>query len=66
MPGTDRLPAFLAAGLLLNLTPGPDAFLVLSNALRGGMRSGLVAALGISAGCCVHIVAEAGGPTTIP
>ena len=47
---------FTLAGLLLNLTPGPDVLYVVSNALRNGARAGVVAALGITAGCFVHIV----------
>lgn len=61
MPDTAQLLTFIAAGLLLNLTPGPDVFFILTNALRSGVRAGLVAALGIMAGCCVHIVAAAVG-----
>ena len=61
MPDTPQLLAFIAAGLLLNLTPGPDVFLVVTQAARGGVRAGLAAALGIAAGCCVHIAAAALG-----
>ena len=57
----DQLSLFVAAGLLLNLTPGPDVLYVVSNALRGGARVGMVAALGITAGCFVHIFAAAAG-----
>ena len=57
----DQLLLFIAAGLLLNLTPGPDVLYVVSNALRGGARVGVVAALGITAGCFVHIFAAAVG-----
>ena len=59
MPDTPALLAFIAAGLLLNLTPGPDVFYIVNHALRSGVRAGLVAALGITAGCCVHIAAAA-------
>lgn len=65
MPDTPQLLAFIAAGLLLNLTPGPDVFFILTNALRRGARAGLVAALGITAGCCVHIVAAAVGVSAL-
>lgn len=59
--GIQQLPLFIGAGLLLNLTPGPDVFYILSHGLRSGARAGVVAALGITAGCCVHIVAAALG-----
>jgi len=65
MPDTPQLLTFIAAGLLLNLTPGPDVFFVITNALRRGTRAGLVAALGITAGCCVHIVAAAVGVSAL-
>ncbi len=55
--GIDHIGLFIAAGLLLNLTPGPDVLYIVGNGLRGGWRGGAVAALGISAGCFVHIAA---------
>ncbi len=51
----------MAAGWLLNLTPGPDVLYIVSNALRAGARAGIVAGLGITAGCFVHIFAAAVG-----
>ena len=56
-----QLLMFVAAGWLLNLTPGPDVLYIVSNALRSGTRAGIVAGLGITAGCFVHIVAAAVG-----
>ena len=38
---------------------------IVSNALRSGARAGLVAALGITAGCFVHIVAAAIGVSAL-
>jgi len=61
MPDAQHLLLFVAAGLLLNLTPGVDVFYIVGHALRRGARAGIVAALGITAGCCVHIVAAAAG-----
>jgi threonine/homoserine/homoserine lactone efflux protein len=61
----DQLLLFIAAGLLLNLTPGPDVLYVVSNALRSGARVGVVAALGITAGCFVHIFAAAVGVSAL-
>lgn len=62
---TDQLLFFIVAGLLLNLTPGPDVLYVVSNALRSGSRAGVVAALGITAGCFVHITAAAVGVSAL-
>jgi threonine/homoserine/homoserine lactone efflux protein len=61
----DQLLLFIAAGLLLNLTPGPDVLYVVSNALRSGARVGVVAALGITVGCFVHIFAAAVGVSAL-
>jgi threonine/homoserine/homoserine lactone efflux protein len=61
----DQLLLFVAAGLLLNLTPGPDVLYVVSHALRSGARAGVVAALGITAGCFVHIFAAAVGVSAL-
>ena len=56
-----QLMMFIAAGWLLNLTPGPDVLYIVTNALRSGTRAGIVAGLGITAGCFVHIFAAAVG-----
>ncbi|MEY4344774.1 MAG: hypothetical protein RL032_606 [Pseudomonadota bacterium] len=61
----DQLLLFIAAGLLLNLTPGPDVLYVVTHALRSGVRAGIEAALGITAGCFVHIVAAALGVSAL-
>lgn len=61
MPDTTQLLVFIAAGWLLNLTPGPDVLFIVSNALRSGVRAGLVAALGIVTGCFAHVFAAALG-----
>ena len=58
---TDQLLLFIAAGWLLNLTPGPDVLYIVSNALKSGTRAGVVAGLGITTGCFVHIAAAALG-----
>jgi threonine/homoserine/homoserine lactone efflux protein len=61
----DQLLLFVAAGVLLNLTPGPDVLYIVSHALRSGARAGMVAALGITAGCFVHIIAAAVGVSAL-
>ena len=63
--GLENLSLFVLAGLLLNLTPGPDVLYIVSNALRSGARAGMVAALGITAGCFVHIFAAAVGVSAL-
>ena len=65
MPDAQHLLLFVVAGLLLNLTPGPDVLYIVRNAMRGGARAGVVAALGINAGCFVHIFAAAVGVSAV-
>ena len=65
MPEAQQLLLFVAAGLLLNLTPGPDVLYIVSRALRFGTRAGIVAGLGITAGCFVHIAAAAVGVSAL-
>ena len=46
MPDAHHLLLFIAAGWLLNLTPGPDVLYIVTNSLRSGARAGVVAGLG--------------------
>ena len=62
---TDQLLLFMAAGLLLNLTPGADVLYIVTHALKFGARAGIVAACGITAGCFVHIFAAAAGVSAL-
>jgi threonine/homoserine/homoserine lactone efflux protein len=59
------LPLFLAAALLLNLTPGPDMLYVAGSAAARGARAGVAAALGIGAGCGLHIALAALGVSAL-
>ena len=61
MPDLQHLLLFIAAGWLLNLTPGPDVLYIVTHSLRSGARAGIVAGLGITGGCFVHIFAAAAG-----
>ena len=62
---TSQLLLFVAAGLLLNLTPGPDVLYIVTHAARSGARAGVVAAMGITTGCFVHIFAAALGVSAL-
>ena len=59
--GIVDLPLFVLAGLLLNITPGPDLLYIIGRGAAQGVRAGIAAALGISAGCLVHTAAVALG-----
>jgi threonine/homoserine/homoserine lactone efflux protein len=59
------LPLFIAAGLLLNFTPGPDMLFIVGQAAANGRRAGVQAALGIGAGCLVHVLLAALGVSAL-
>jgi threonine/homoserine/homoserine lactone efflux protein len=61
MLGIHDLPLFIASGLLLNITPGPDSVLIMTRSAGQGWRAGSAAALGIGAGTLVHVSAGALG-----
>jgi threonine/homoserine/homoserine lactone efflux protein len=52
---------FLCAGVLLNLTPGPDTVYILGRSLAHGRRAGVASALGICVGSIFHTCAAAFG-----
>jgi RhtB (resistance to homoserine/threonine) family protein len=52
---------FLAISVLLILIPGPDTAMVTKNAVVGGRRSGVLAALGVSIGLTIWTAAAALG-----
>lgn len=56
-----QLPLFMAAVLVLNATPGVDLLLTVSRTAQSGARAGMMAALGINAGCALHALAAAFG-----
>jgi threonine/homoserine/homoserine lactone efflux protein len=60
-PDTHSLLVFLAAGLALNFTPGPDMLYVAARSASEGRAAGYVSALGIGAGTLVHIALVAAG-----
>jgi threonine/homoserine/homoserine lactone efflux protein len=58
---TNTILLFLLATLTLNVTPGPDMLYVIARSVGQGRSAGIVSALGISAGCCVHTLGVAFG-----
>lgn len=57
----DRLAAFIAGGLILNLTPGADVMFATACGLSGGPRAGACAGLGVGLGAVWHIALAAAG-----
>jgi len=56
---------FLAAGILLNLTPGPDTAYILGRSIAQGRQAGIASALGICVGTIFHTCAAALGLSAI-
>ena len=56
---------FLAAGILLNLTPGPDTAYILGRTIAQGREEGIASALGICVGSIFHTCAAALGLSAI-
>jgi RhtB (resistance to homoserine/threonine) family protein len=56
---------FLAAGILLNLTPGPDTVYILGRSIAQGREAGVASALGICVGSIFHTCAAALGLSAI-
>src|SRR3954471_3638462 len=56
---------FIATGILLNLTPGPDTLYILGRSVAHGRRAGVASALGISVGSIFHTAAAALGLSAV-
>ncbi|AXF22080.1 lysine transporter LysE [Burkholderia pyrrocinia] len=65
MFGITHFGFFVLAVFLLNVTPGPDTAYIIGRSVAQGRGAGLMSALGISAGCCVHALACAFGLTAL-
>lgn len=59
------LSAFIAAGLLLNVTPGADFLFISASGISGGSRIGMAAALGVNVGVTLHVLLAAAGVSVI-
>jgi RhtB (resistance to homoserine/threonine) family protein len=56
-----HLALFATAALAVNLTPGPDMLFVVGTSATRGRRAGVMAALGVGAGCLLHVALAAVG-----
>jgi RhtB (resistance to homoserine/threonine) family protein len=65
MLGIHDFGLFLAAGILLNLTPGPDTAYILGRSIAQGREAGVASALGICVGSIFHTCAAALGLSAI-
>jgi threonine/homoserine/homoserine lactone efflux protein len=57
--------AFVAACILLGLTPGPNMSLIIANTLRGGLGSGFVTLAGTTTGLALLVAAAALGMSSV-
>src|SRR3712207_2286674 len=65
MFGIQHFALFLTAGILLNLTPGPDTAFILGRSIAGGRRVGIASGLGIGVGSIFHTCAAALGLSAV-
>ena len=61
MPDSSSLALFVAAALVIALTPGPGIFYVAARTLAGGRREGFASSFGLGLGGLVHVAAGAAG-----
>ena len=61
VPDSHSLLVFIGAGLLLNVTPGPDVLYIVGRSIGQGRVAGLVSVLGISTGCLFHVASASLG-----
>lgn len=62
---TEALPLFLAAALLLAVTPGPGLFYVAARTLAGGRAEGIASSLGTGIGGMAHVLAGSLGVSAL-
>ncbi|PYK78605.1 MAG: lysine transporter LysE [Verrucomicrobia bacterium] len=65
MFGIHNFTLFLVAGIVLNLTPGPDTAYILGRSIAQGRDAGVASALGIGVGSILHTCAAALGLSAI-
>ena len=61
MPESSHLYLFVAAALVLLLTPGPAVLYVIARSVNQGRMSGIVSVLGLEVGTLFHVGAAALG-----
>jgi threonine/homoserine/homoserine lactone efflux protein len=61
MPSASSFALFVAAALVIALTPGPGIFYVAARTLAGGRREGFASSFGLGLGGLVHVAAGAAG-----
>jgi threonine/homoserine/homoserine lactone efflux protein len=65
MLGIVHFPLFVLAVVALNATPGPDVAYVAGQSMMHGRRAGVLSALGVALGGCLHTICCAIGLTAL-
>jgi threonine/homoserine/homoserine lactone efflux protein len=65
LPDPAGLGIFVAAALLLLLTPGPAVLYIVARSIDQGRQAGLVSMLGVHVGTLVHVAAAAVGVSAV-
>ncbi len=65
MFGIENYLGFIAAGIILNLTPGADTMYILTRSISQGRKAGIYSVLGISTGCLIHTILASFGLSII-
>lgn len=65
MPDLQTFALFLAAALVVALTPGPGIFYIVARTLAGGRTEGLASSVGLGLGGLVHVFAGAAGMSAL-
>ncbi|MDR0808943.1 MAG: LysE family translocator [Gemmobacter sp.] len=60
-----QLLAFLAAGIMLNLTPGADVVFTTASGIAGGPKTGIAAGVGVGLGGLWHVTLAAAGVSAL-
>lgn len=63
--GMNTLILFVIAALSINLIPGPDVIYIVTNTIKGKMKSGIKASLGLGVGYLIHTLAAVLGLSTL-
>ena len=65
MFGIENYLGFIAAGIILNLTPGADTMYILTRSISQGRKAGIYSVLGITTGGLIHTIFASVGLSVI-
>lgn len=65
MFGIENYLGFIAAGIILNLTPGADTMFILTKSISQGRKAGIYSVFGITTGALIHTILASLGLSVI-